>query len=109
MRERNAAPIHEPAPERCLRVPRFAPRQDAQCQMPSHCVAHSWQSIFAQDMQRAKAGRSVWYAQRARETVIGWGGFSGGGGGGGDGWRGGGGGWGDGRCMGREGRRRKEE
>jgi hypothetical protein len=36
---------------------RFVPRQAAQCQMPSHCVAHSWQSVFEHDMQRANAGR----------------------------------------------------
>lgn len=50
--------------ERSLLTPRFAPRQAAQCQIPSHCVAHSWQSIFAHDMQRAKAGRCEWSAHR---------------------------------------------
>lgn len=43
--------------ERRTVATRLLPRQAAQCQMPSHCVAHSWQSIFAHDMQRANAGR----------------------------------------------------
>ena len=32
-------------------------RHAAQYQMPSHCVAHSWQSVFAHCMQTANAGR----------------------------------------------------
>lgn len=27
--------------DRCTTAPRFDPRQAAQCQIPSHCVAHS--------------------------------------------------------------------
>lgn len=49
--------IHGSTRERSTRRPRRAARQAAQCQIPSHCVAHSWQSVFAHDMQRANAGR----------------------------------------------------
>ena len=48
---------HERTGARRVFLPRFAARQGAQCQIPSHCVAHSWQSIFVHDMQRANAGR----------------------------------------------------
>ena len=50
--------------ERRTVAPRFDPRHAAQCQIPSHCVAHSWQSIFAHDMQRANAGRCSCTEQR---------------------------------------------
>ena len=50
---------HAKARERSLREPRFAARHAAQCQIPSHCVAHSWQSIVAQAMHRANAGRAA--------------------------------------------------
>lgn len=57
--------------EPCTDATRFVPRQAAQCQIPSHCVAHSWQSIFAHDMQRANAGRCSCTEQRCVVGGIG--------------------------------------
>ncbi len=56
--------IHPPARERRAGPLRRAPRHAAQYQIPSHCVAHSWQSDFAHCMHTAKAGRCWWTAQR---------------------------------------------
>lgn len=50
---------------------RRVPRQEAQCQMPSQSVAHSRQSIFVHDMQRANAGRCWCTAHRWTSGVIG--------------------------------------
>lgn len=49
--------IHPPTRDLAAGALRRDARHAAQYQMPSHCVAHSWQSVFAHCMQTAKAGR----------------------------------------------------
>jgi hypothetical protein len=56
--------IHLPARERVTGPTRRAARQAAQYQIPSHCVAHSWQRDFVHCMQTAKAGLCWWTAHR---------------------------------------------
>jgi hypothetical protein len=48
--------IHPPARDRLSGPARRTARHAAQYQIPSHCVAHSWQSDFVHCMQMAKAG-----------------------------------------------------
>jgi hypothetical protein len=50
--------IHPPMCDFAAGALRRDAKQAAQYQMPSHCVAHSWQSVFAHCMQTANAGRS---------------------------------------------------
>jgi hypothetical protein len=61
-------PIQAKTGERSVFGPRFAARHAAQCQIPSHCVAHSWQSVFVQAMQRANAGR--WSCTEQRWAAV---------------------------------------
>lgn len=49
--------IHPPTRDFAACALRLVERHAAQYQMPSHCVAHSWQSVFAHCMQTANAGR----------------------------------------------------
>ena len=56
--ELKTSEIHPPKCDAIFVDPRLAARHFAQCQMPSHCVAHSWHSGFAHDMQTANAGRA---------------------------------------------------
>jgi len=49
--------IQPPACDSLWMAVRFAARHAAQCQIPSHWLAHSWHSSFAHDMQTANAGR----------------------------------------------------
>lgn len=48
--------IHPPTRDVFAGPARRLPRHAAQYQIPSHCVAHSWQSDFAHCMQTANAG-----------------------------------------------------
>ena len=63
MSELTMTVTHPAHAERRTVAPRIAARQKAQCQIPSHCVAHSWQSFFLQVMQTAYAGRCAWKEQ----------------------------------------------
>ena len=63
MRELTMTVIHPAHAVRRTVAPRIAARHEAQCQIPSHCVAHSWQSLFLQFMQTAYAGRCAWKEQ----------------------------------------------